>query len=99
MSDLLLSGSLTIDELPSNELKWLAKEIGLDAVIKIIINFSGINIYIPIGAKTALKKGYVKKHYDGTNTRELALKLNVSERTVQSWISEVPKNIKQLNLF
>lgn len=91
--------NIKIDDLPSEELQIIAQDLGVEAIVKLAINFSGVYIYIPKELKKKLKKIYVLRTFDGTNARALARKLDISERTIYDWVSEEDKVRLQVNLF
>lgn len=51
-------------------------------------SFSGISIYISTKPLRALQKLYIRKHYNGTNIKEIASKLGVSEKFVYNVIND-----------
>lgn len=79
---------LKIEDLPNDELQILAEEIGIEAMVKMILCFSGVSIYIPKDMKKNLKKIYVINTYNGNNAKRLSLKLDISERSLYDWVSE-----------
>lgn len=80
-------------DMPNEDTKWLAENIGIEATMKIILYFKGMALYIAgDDLIMRLKKKYVAKVYNGKNVREIARKLDVSERTIYRWINEKPEN-------
>lgn len=90
---------LKIDDLPNEELQLIASDLGIEAIIKLAMKFSGIYIYIPKDLKKKIKKAYVLRCFDGTNAKQLARKLDISERSVYDWVHEEDKVRLQTNLF
>jgi hypothetical protein len=86
----------TQDDLPNDGMRWLADEIGMEAAVRVIVNLAGTALYAPVTAKTALKRKYAQKHYDGHNSRRLALQLDVAERTIFKWIGESEDSFKKI---
>ena len=75
----------TLEDLPSDEMRWVAASIGLPSTIKLIQDLQGIRIDFP---KMALKRvihRYIQKKYDGTNAKLLARQFNLCER----WIYKI----------
>lgn len=78
----------------------IAEEIGVENFIKIVKKFGGTSLYIP-KLKTVYNdiiRRLVLKEYNGHNKKKLAVKYDVSERTIQTIISE-NYNQEQLKLF
>lgn len=83
-----LSETLKMDDLPNEDLQLVAKDLGMDAIVKLILNHSGVYIYVPKELKKKLKKMYVLRNFDGSNAKSLARKLDISERSVYDWVHE-----------
>lgn len=87
------------DDLPGDELKWIADECGLETALKLALQFGGLQLYVPSSMRTAIKKKYARKKYDGSNARALALRLDVAERTIYRWVSKSGPSNYQISLF
>lgn len=98
-----LAEGCTIDDLQDDEgsLSFLVDIVGLERTVEIAIKLGGILIYVPKRVKSRLMEKYVINHYNGQNSRALALKLGLSERTVYRWASQRPEvaGVKQRSLF
>jgi len=90
---------LTVETMPNDDLREIAELIGLDAAKKLLYYFRGCTIIVPrIGVRNALPD-LVRKHYNGFNARDLALKFGVSERTIYRLASAIPPHFDQPELF
>ena len=81
-----LAENTKLSDLPNEEARWIAEELGMRAAIWMILTFGGIPVYLPKAAGTNLKHKYAIAHYDGKNARYLARKLGVAERTIYKWV-------------
>lgn len=84
----ICSEQLTIQDLPNEDLQLIAEDIGIEAIVKLALNHSGIYIYITKDFKKMLKRVYVLRTFDGSNAKFLARKLDISERAVYDWVNE-----------
>lgn len=66
---------------------------GIDTLIQLCDKLMGLNIYVSSKPLREAMKLYIRKKYDGTNRKELAIKLGVSER----FVSEVVSNDRDKN--
>ena len=88
------------DDLPG-DLQLVAQECGMDVAIRLAEKMGSISIYIrPIDSLIAQKKEeYIKKHFNGSNHKELAIATGYSERWVYEVLNRDKKTLKQTNLF
>ncbi len=94
-----LAEQLPTEELPDG-LRWLAERVGMHAVAAIIVEFDGLQMYVPKTIKQGLKRKYFIDHYDGHNARNLARLLNVAEPTVYRWLEDSKQpTAEQLDFF
>ena len=70
--------TITIDDLPNEEMKIIAQECGIDVALKLMMKCSGLYFNIPVNGFNSLKAKYILKNFDGQNSRRLALQLEVS---------------------
>ncbi len=75
---------LTDEDLPNEDMKYLATVIGLDAVKKLLTDCPGMNFYTPARMPTDFCKRYIEVHYDPKkrNVRELSVALGITVRQV-----------------
>jgi Mor family transcriptional regulator len=102
---------LTIDEMPSNELKDIALLVGVENAFKILHKFRGRSIYFPTYWQRNVVQKWVSAKYNGANVKDLAKELEVSETTIRQAAAKKrvkgpfdetakPKStIKQIDLF
>lgn len=92
--------SIKIEDLPG-DVRWIAESLGVETTVRLILEFSGICLYIPKSAKRLLLQRYVQLAYDGTNTKRLAVELDVSDNTIQRWAhhAKAQRTHTQLDLF
>lgn len=87
LSDEELSGVLWGD------LSLVYSTCGIDTLIALCDKLMGLSIYVSSKPLREAMKLYIRKKYDGTNRKELAVKLGVSER----FISEVIRDDRNKN--
>jgi hypothetical protein len=100
----LLKGRYKYDKKPffSNQyIQLVADKCGEEVATRLIKNFSGGYIYIPINGFKALKKKRILSEFNGKNSSLLALKYTVSERYINKIIAEqhASESAIQLDLF
>ncbi len=93
---------ITMEDL-KEEQKDLAELIGIENYIKMVKYFGGSSVYIH-KADTIIKHlrdEHIVKEFTGENYKQLALKYNLTERTVREIISSRKYNINkfQTTLF
>lgn len=86
---------LTLEDLDGDQ-KELAECIGIEAYIKLVKGFGGLNIYVykPDSLVKAKRDEKIKTEFNGHNYRCLALKYNLAENTVRQIVSNEIKRIK-----
>lgn len=94
--------NITIDDLDGDQ-RELAEVIGLEAYLKLVENRGGTTVYVAKQDKLlALKRNAgIVRDFNGYNHRYLALKYNVSDRTVRE-VLEAERQAqagKQLSIF
>ncbi|MBB6673002.1 Mor transcription activator family protein [Cohnella nanjingensis] len=83
----------------------IALEIGVDQTMKIALRFGGTQVYFPKydSVLSNARDRQIRKEYDGYNTKELALKFNLTENWVRSIVRgkspEEDLDQNQLKLF
>ncbi|MGD9642813.1 MAG: hypothetical protein AB7V08_08745 [Elusimicrobiales bacterium] len=71
-----------IEKQLSDDTLILYEELGLELLIKIWLKFGGCRFYISNSPLNELKRIYAKRFYNGTNTKRLAIELNVCEQFI-----------------
>ncbi|CAI3552958.1 Mor domain-containing protein [Clostridium neonatale] len=91
---------VTADMLPEPYNKY-AKSIGVKEFYNFCKDFGGITIYVPKieGAFRTVIHKRVKEEYNGYNCQALALKYNLSERTIRGLISDDGVIDGQMTIF
>jgi hypothetical protein len=69
-------------------IQLVAEKCGDDVATRLIKNFSGEYIYIPINGYKELKKKKILSEFDGKNSSILALRYAVSERWINKIVAE-----------
>lgn len=84
---------MRMEDIKSPAMADLAELIGIEAMMKIVETFSGSMLYIPKveSVLAPIRDRHIREEFDGTNSRRLALRYNVSE----SWVFRVA-NEKQV---
>ncbi len=82
-----------MEDIKSPTLVELAELVGIETMMQIVEAYSGSVIYIPKADSviSSIRDRHIREEFDGTNSRKLAIKYNVSE----SWIFRVA-NEKQI---
>ncbi len=86
--------NITAEDMPNEDLQFLAKEAGIKYALMFIFLFPGLTVTIPKNPFGKLKENYILKNYDGTKTsiNRLAIECELSQRHVYRLIE---KNIKK----
>ena len=77
-----------IQEILDKDSELIYQECGLEVLKTLWDKFPSIMLYISTKPLVRAKKIYIQKHYDGTNSKVLALMLKVSERFIFQSASE-----------
>lgn len=90
---------LKIDDLPNKELRWIARNIGMDVAIKVWRNFKGEHIACPAKIDREIVCRYMREHFTKT-AHELAIDAGVNTRTIYRYKDYKPsRNPNQTSLF
>jgi Mor family transcriptional regulator len=73
---------IDIEDLLTNDSQLIYEHCGMDVLIKLWECIPGLNLYISTKPLVEAKKRYIRKFYNGANAKQLAIKLDVSERFV-----------------
>ncbi len=92
--------SLTFDDLPNEDLKWVAKTLGLDVAKRIWKRFAGNHVACPSRMTPNAVRRYMADNCEKT-VHQLAFETGVSERTIYRYLNFVPKKRDngQMSLF
>ena len=86
----------------NNYIQLVVKKCGKDVAERLLKNFGGEYIYVPQDGFSILRRKLIEKRFNGSNSAELALKFNISERQINKIMSEfyASKNTQmELELF
>ena len=93
--------SLTFEDLPNEDLKWVAKTLGLDVAKRIWKRFAGNHVACPARMTPEAVRRYMAENCEKT-VHQLAFETGMSERTIYRYLNFVPQqktdNV-QLSLF
>lgn len=94
---------LTIDDLYSisKDVGDIAKLCGTEVAIRLLEHFPGTSVYVPKEGVVLLKKDYIRKNFNGKNSRELALETGYSQVHVYRILKEGKKDALdgQMDMF
>ena len=85
---------IEIKDLLTHDTQLIAEHCGMDVLIRLWECVPGLNIYVSTKPLIEAKKRYIRKFYNGSNIKSLAIKLNVSERFVYEAISSATADVK-----
>ena len=82
--------NITIEDMPNDDLKFVAQCAGIKTALTLIFCLPGLILNIPKNALNNLKKRYIIKEYDGTKMtlNRLVVECNFSQRKVEGIIRE-----------
>ncbi|GBD39826.1 hypothetical protein HRbin37_02112 [bacterium HR37] len=83
------------DEVIKGDARLIAKYCGVDTLIKILQHLTSMQLYISEQQIKNAYRYYVQKHYDGTNIKELAVQLGVSEMFIREIVRELLEEDKR----
>jgi len=71
-----------LDRLLEKDPRLVYEMCGIDTLIRLWETVPSLSLYMSTKSLDALKKSYIRKHYDGDNVKYLCALLGVSERFV-----------------
>lgn len=80
----------TPDDMPNEDLKYVAQQAGMRQAMMLIILLAGLTVYIPKNALQTVKKRHIINEYDGTRytINRLAIECNYSQRYIYKIIKD-----------
>ncbi|MBP3847413.1 hypothetical protein J6I39_06655 [bacterium] len=80
--------NVTPEDMPNDDLKFIACNAGLKSAMALILLCPGVTVTIPKHALNALKEKHIINHYDGTKftLNKLAVDCELSQRYVYNLI-------------
>jgi len=80
-------------------IKFIAEHVGEEAALAVWKEFEGTQLYIPrVPRRFDPKQDYILNHFDGTNHRDIAKKLDITVRQLQKRLNR-PAKTAQISLF
>lgn len=83
---------MRVEDLPTSDLQWLAREAGLPVAIAMWRRCAGSSMEFPSRVSKAYAKRFIEEWWDPTDSaasvRELARSLRLSERTIYEYLGE-----------
>lgn len=89
--------NITAEDMPNDDLKYVALHAGLKYALMLIFLLAGLTINIPKHSLKRLKERYILKEYDGSRLtiNRLAVECDISQRLIYQIIK---KNMKKQDL-
>ena len=85
----LAKRTLDASAFSNDHMRLVAETCGEDVTTRLIQHFSRYRFYIPSDGFSIIRRRYIERTFDGTNTQSLALQCQVSERYVRSVVSDM----------
>lgn len=81
---------ITAEDMPNDDLKFIAQEAGIDAALALILCTPGLTVSIPKNPLKLVKERYILKNYKGSkfSINELAVKCDVTQRYIYTLINQ-----------
>ena len=73
-------------DLPSEDLQWLANTHGMEAALGLWKRCQGTSVRFPGRLPRTFALRFLGRYWDGSNTKQMARALHISERTVQEYL-------------
>ena len=71
-----------LDDVLSGDVRLIAESCGIDVLIRLWEECPSLSLYISTVPLNEARRRYIRKHYTGSNAKELAAMLGVSDRFV-----------------
>lgn len=80
---------IKVDDMPNDDLKFVAETAGLKSAIALIFCTPGLTVSIPKNSFKNVKEQYILEHYDGTkySVNKLAVDCDLTQRQVYKIIN------------
>lgn len=91
--------NITVEDMPNDDLKYVAQNAGIKSALALIFCVPGLTVNIPKNAFKTVKERYILNHYDGSkySLNGLAVECDLSQRQVYKLIKKnitAPENKK-----
>lgn len=73
---------IDLDDILTGDMKIIRDRCGMDVLKSLLANIPKINIYLSEKPLVQAQKRYIEKHYHSMPTKQIAVRLGVSERFV-----------------
>ena len=73
---------IELDDILSGDVRLIADSCGLDVLIRLWEECPSLSLYISTVPLNEARRRYIRRHYNGSNAKELAARLGVSDRFV-----------------
>ena len=84
--------TLTADDMPTEDLSFIAAQCGVDVAISLILNCTGATFNVPLSSLDFIKKKYIVQNYDPARPRAsvlfLAKQCQCSDRLIPKVLTE-----------
>ena len=82
--------NITADDMPNDDLKYIAENAGIKSALILIFLLPGLTVNIPKYALRKIKEKYIMKEYDGSKftLNRLAIECELSQRYVYNLIKK-----------
>lgn len=84
--------SISIEDMPNEDLVLVAKSCGIEVAAILLQKLPGLTINIPKTGMRKIANRYICDNYDGSNTKDLALECGVSIRHIYSVVGKSKKH-------
>ncbi|HNT26534.1 MAG TPA: Mor transcription activator family protein [bacterium] len=74
--------AITIEDMPNDDLLFVAKNCGVEVAAALMLRLQGLSISIPRNALRKVIARYICENYNGNNIKQLAVDCRVSIRQV-----------------
>lgn len=82
---------IDFEEILTGDMKLIAKQCGMDVLKSLLANLPSIHVYLSRRPLEDAARIYIEKHYNGSNAKDLAAILNVSEMFIYKCNKEAHK--------
>ncbi len=88
----VLVNSMTVDDMPNEDLRVMAEVCGPRVAISLMKNMEGVNIYIPKrDSFLRVAERFIIDKFNGKNAKSLALACKISQRKVYEIVEKEDK--------
>lgn len=81
------------EDLLTEDCKLVLAHCGEDTLFSMLEKLAGLHLFISTKPIKEAQKRYIRKHYNGQNIKQLAIKLGASERFVYQVLRDEKKDL------